>query len=113
MGRWQEDRSGGDRWHDTGGRTMLGSLESGIKASNALSVIRVLPYPPDSRFESEEARVQHNVRGVQLWKQLQQELGAGTSVDVYSTKLIRRAHGKERDKTELFNSLLKDFWHAF
>lgn len=38
-------------------------------------------YPPDSRFESEEARVQHNVRGVQLWKRLQKELGAGTSVE--------------------------------
>lgn len=38
VGRWQEDRSGGDRWHDTGGRATLGSLESGIQASNALSV---------------------------------------------------------------------------
>ncbi|MHA7678613.1 two-partner secretion domain-containing protein [Cupriavidus sp. PET2-C1] len=38
VGRWQEDRSGGDHWHDTGGRATLGSLESGIQASNALSV---------------------------------------------------------------------------
>ncbi|WP_458762575.1 DUF637 domain-containing protein [Cupriavidus basilensis] len=38
VGRWQEDHSGGDRWHDTGGRATLGSLESGIQASNALSV---------------------------------------------------------------------------
>jgi len=38
VGRSQEDHSGGDRWHDTGGRATLGSLESGIQASNALSV---------------------------------------------------------------------------
>lgn len=38
VGRWQEDRSFGDRWHDTGGRTTIGSLESGIQAGNALSV---------------------------------------------------------------------------
>ncbi|MGH8045363.1 MAG: hypothetical protein ACREOX_12200, partial [Stenotrophomonas sp.] len=38
VGRWQEDRSGGDRWHNTGGRATLGSLESGIQAGNALSV---------------------------------------------------------------------------
>ncbi|WP_454725791.1 MULTISPECIES: two-partner secretion domain-containing protein [Cupriavidus] len=38
IGRWQEDRSGGDRWHDTGGRSTLGSLESGIQAGRALSV---------------------------------------------------------------------------
>ncbi len=38
FGRWQEERGGGDRWHDTGGRTTLGSLESGIQAGNTLSV---------------------------------------------------------------------------
>ncbi|MGO4330124.1 beta strand repeat-containing protein [Cupriavidus sp. M-11] len=38
VGRWQEDRSGGDRWHDTAGRATLGSLESGIQAGNTLSV---------------------------------------------------------------------------
>ncbi|WP_231586594.1 two-partner secretion domain-containing protein [Cupriavidus basilensis] len=38
VGRWQEDRSGGDRWHDTGGRATLGSLESGIQAGRVLSV---------------------------------------------------------------------------
>ncbi|MGT2431661.1 hypothetical protein ACU4HD_28805 [Cupriavidus basilensis] len=39
IGRWQEDRSGGDRWHDTGGRSVLGSLESGIQAGRALAVM--------------------------------------------------------------------------
>ncbi|MBV8156466.1 MAG: hypothetical protein JO278_02350, partial [Dyella sp.] len=38
VGRWQEDRSGGDRWHDTGGRSVLGSIASGIQAGNALTV---------------------------------------------------------------------------
>ncbi|MFJ5382856.1 DUF637 domain-containing protein [Cupriavidus sp. CER94] len=38
IGRWQEDRSGGDRWHDTGGRSVLGSIASGIQAGNALTV---------------------------------------------------------------------------
>lgn len=38
IGRWQEDRSGGDRWHDTGGRSAIGNIESGIKAGNALTV---------------------------------------------------------------------------
>ncbi|WP_454757135.1 beta strand repeat-containing protein [Cupriavidus campinensis] len=38
VGRWQEDRSGGDRWHDTGGRAAIGNIASGIQAGNALSV---------------------------------------------------------------------------
>lgn len=38
IGRWQEDRSGGDRWHDTGGRSVLGSIASGIQAGNSLTV---------------------------------------------------------------------------
>lgn len=38
IGRWQEDRSGGDRWHDTGGRAAIGNIASGIQAGNALSV---------------------------------------------------------------------------
>ncbi|WP_354681921.1 filamentous hemagglutinin N-terminal domain-containing protein [Cupriavidus necator] len=38
VGHWQEDRTGGDRWHDTSGRATIGSLESGIQAGNALSV---------------------------------------------------------------------------
>lgn len=38
VGRWQEKRAGGSRWHDTGGRTAIGSLESAIRAGNALAV---------------------------------------------------------------------------
>ncbi|CAG2133597.1 beta strand repeat-containing protein [Cupriavidus plantarum] len=38
VGRWQEKRSGGDRWHDTGGRATIGNIASGIQAGNALSV---------------------------------------------------------------------------
>ncbi|WP_253699905.1 beta strand repeat-containing protein [Cupriavidus pauculus] len=38
IGRWQEDRSGGDRWHDTGGRAAIGNIASGIRAGNTLSV---------------------------------------------------------------------------
>lgn len=38
VGRWQEKRSGGDRWHDTGGRTAIGNIASGIQAGNALTV---------------------------------------------------------------------------
>ncbi|CAG9186329.1 hypothetical protein LMG32289_06376 [Cupriavidus pampae] len=38
VGRWQENRSGGDRWHDTGGRATIGNIASGIQAGNALTV---------------------------------------------------------------------------
>lgn len=38
IGRWQERRAGGDRWHDTGGRSAIGSLESAIQAGGSLSV---------------------------------------------------------------------------
>ena len=37
-GVWQEDRSGGDRWHQTAGRSVLGSIASGIQAGHTLTV---------------------------------------------------------------------------
>jgi len=38
-------------------------------------------YPPDSGFQSEDERLEHNKRGVQLWLELQQELGANMFVE--------------------------------
>ncbi|WP_265922419.1 two-partner secretion domain-containing protein [Cupriavidus nantongensis] len=38
VGRWQEKRTFGDRWHDTSGTAAIASLESGIQAGSTLSV---------------------------------------------------------------------------
>ncbi|WP_454055856.1 two-partner secretion domain-containing protein [Cupriavidus sp. Marseille-Q8015] len=38
QGRWQEKRSGGDRWHDTAGRSAIGNIASAIQAGGSLSV---------------------------------------------------------------------------